>query len=88
MAKKYLLDEAYFDPLAAGAELLPGKHGYSHVIALSSAAKAYEVLGDAKYLAAIRNAWDMLEETQSTRRARGLPRRHSCARTKGNWGRA
>ena len=64
MAKKYLLDEAYFDPLAAGRNVLPGKHGYSHVIALSSAAKAYEVLGDAKYLAAIRNAWDMLEQTQ------------------------
>ena len=50
MAKKYLLDEDYFDPLAAGRNVLPGKHGYSHVIALSSAAKAYEVLGDAKYL--------------------------------------
>ena len=34
------------------------------MIALSSAAKAYEVLGDEKYLHAIRNAWDMLEETQ------------------------
>jgi DUF1680 family protein len=40
------------------------KHGYSHVIALSSGAKAYEVLGDEKYLRAIRNAWDMLEEQQ------------------------
>jgi uncharacterized protein len=34
------------------------------VIALSSAAKAYEVLGDPKYLRAIRNAWDMIEQTQ------------------------
>jgi DUF1680 family protein len=64
MAKLYLLDKEYFDPLAQGRNLLPGKHAYSHVIALSSAAKAYEVLGDAKYLDAIRNAWDMLEETQ------------------------
>ena len=47
-----------------GENILPGKHGYSHVIALSSGAKAYELLGDAKYLRAIRNAWDMLEETQ------------------------
>lgn len=63
MAKLYLLDE-FFDPLARGENVLPGKHGYSHVIALSSAAKAYEVLGDEKYLRAIRNAWDMIERTQ------------------------
>src|ERR1700722_1416792 len=55
LAKRYLLDE-YFDPLARGENVLPGKHGYSHVIALSSAAKAYEELGDEKYLRAIRNA--------------------------------
>jgi DUF1680 family protein len=64
MARLYLLNQEYFDPLAQGRNLLPGKHAYSHVIAFSSAAKAYEVLGDAKYLNAIRNAWDMLEETQ------------------------
>ncbi len=64
MAKKYLLDGLYFDPLAQNKNLLPGKHAYSHVIALSSAAKAYLMLGDPKYLAATRNAWDMLDETQ------------------------
>jgi uncharacterized protein len=64
MAKMYLLDEDYFNPLAEGRNILPGKHGYSHAIALSSGAKAYEVLGDARYLRAIRNAWDMLEQTQ------------------------
>src|SRR5262249_34465645 len=64
LAKRYLLDEGFFDPLARGENVLPGKHGYSHVIALSSGAKAYEVLGDEKYLRAIRNAWDMLEQTQ------------------------
>jgi DUF1680 family protein len=63
MARLYLLD-AFFDPLARGENVLPGRHGYSHVIALSSAAKAYEVLGDEKYLRAIRNAWDMIEQTQ------------------------
>jgi DUF1680 family protein len=63
MAKLYLLD-SYFDPLANGENVLPGRHGYSHVMALSSAAKAYEVLGDEKYLRAIRNAWDMIEQTQ------------------------
>ncbi|HZQ52453.1 MAG TPA: beta-L-arabinofuranosidase domain-containing protein [Bryobacteraceae bacterium] len=64
MGRTYLLNDAYFDPLARGENILPGKHAYSHVIALSSAAKAYEVLGDRKYLAAIRNAWDMLADTQ------------------------
>jgi DUF1680 family protein len=64
MARLYLLDQGFFDPLAQGENVLPGKHGYSHVIALSSAAKAYEVLGDEKYLRAIRNAWDMIEQTQ------------------------
>ncbi len=64
MAKLYLLDKEFFDPLAKGDNILPGKHGYSHVIALSSGAKAYEVLGDEKYLRAIRNAWDMIQQTQ------------------------
>src|SRR5215831_3481615 len=63
MAKLYLLDE-FFHPLANGDNILPGRHGYSHVIALSSAGKAYEVLGDEKYLRAIRNAWDMIDQTQ------------------------
>lgn len=64
MAKLYLLDNEFFNPLAEGRNILPGKHGYSHMIALSSGAKAYEVLGDEKYLRAIRNAWDMIEQTQ------------------------
>jgi len=64
MARLYLLDKEYFDPLARGENILPGKHAYSHAIALSSAAKAYLVLGDPKYLQAARNAWDMIETTQ------------------------
>jgi len=63
LARLYLLDD-FFHPLANGENVLPGRHGYSHVIALSSAAKAYEVLGDERYLRAIRNAWDMIEQTQ------------------------
>jgi len=64
MAKTYLLNREFFNPLSKGLNILPGKHGYSHVIALSSGAKAYQLLGDVKYLKAIQNAWDMLEETQ------------------------
>ena len=64
LARKYLLDSEYYVPLAQGENILPGKHAYSHVISLSSAAKAYLLVGDPKYLAAIQNAWDMLETTQ------------------------
>lgn len=64
MAKRYLLNATYFDPLSRGENVLPGRHAYSHCNALSSAARAYLVLGNAKYLEAIRNAWDMIETTQ------------------------
>jgi len=64
LAKKYLLNSTYFLPLSRGENVLPGRHAYSHCNALSSAARAYLVLGDAMYLKAVRNAWDMIEETQ------------------------
>ena len=50
MAKSYLLNATYFDPLSRGENVLPGRHAYSHCNALSSAARAYLVLGDRKYL--------------------------------------
>jgi len=65
LAKRYLMDGTYFDPLSRGENVLPGLHAYSHVNALCSAARAYLVLGEIKYLEAIRNAWDMIEEAQS-----------------------
>jgi uncharacterized protein len=61
LAVHYLLDKEWFDPLAAGIDVLPEKHAYSHTIALSSGAQAYLNLGDAKYLRALRNAWRFLE---------------------------
>jgi len=63
-AMAYLLDRDYFDPLAAGQDVLPGRHAYSHVIALSSAGKARLVLGDQKYLRAMQNASHLLQSTQ------------------------
>jgi hypothetical protein len=60
----YLLDRDYFDPLAAGQDVLPGRHAYSHVIALSSAGKARLALGDEKYLRAMQNAAQFLASTQ------------------------
>lgn len=57
LARHYLLDREFFDPLAAGQDVLPGKHAYSHTIALSSAGRAYLELGDPKYKRALENAW-------------------------------
>src|SRR5690349_20028400 len=39
-------------------------HAYSHVNSFSSAAMAYAVTRDAKYLRIIRNAYDFLKNTQ------------------------
>lgn len=61
LAVKYLLDAPYFDPLARGEDVLPGRHAYSHVMALSSAARAYAELGDPRYRAAAANGWRFLE---------------------------
>jgi DUF1680 family protein len=55
MARAYLLDDAYFFPLANGQNVLPGRHAYSHMNALASAAEAYVVDGDPRHLAAARN---------------------------------
>jgi hypothetical protein len=65
MAREYLMDGTYFDPLARGENVLPGLHAYSHVNALCSASRAYKVLGEPKYFEAARNAWQMIVKTQS-----------------------
>jgi uncharacterized protein len=64
MGEHYLADSWYWDPLAAGENVLPGKHAYSHVNAMSSAMQAYFVLGNDKYLRAARNGFDFVR-TQS-----------------------
>ncbi len=63
-AMRYLLNKEFFDPLARGEDVLPGRHAYSHAIALSSAGKAHLVLRDPKYLQAMQHAWTLLTETQ------------------------
>jgi len=65
LAKRFLADDWYFGPLAAGQNVLPGKHAYSHVNALSSAMQAYLVLGSEMHLQAARNGFDFLRTTQS-----------------------
>jgi uncharacterized protein len=63
-AVAYLLDREFFDPLARGEDVLPGRHAYSHVIALSSAAKARMVLGEVRYLRSMETAWRLLVAEQ------------------------
>ncbi len=65
LAVRFLDDQTYFDPLAAGVNVLPGRHAYSYVNALNSAMLAYFVLGSEKHLRAARNAFEMLVTTQS-----------------------
>jgi len=62
LAKRLLFNAEFFDPLARGENVLPGKHAYSHVNSLSSAAQAYLVLGDPKYLATIKNGFDFVRQ--------------------------
>jgi uncharacterized protein len=61
LAVHYLLNAEWFDPLAAGTDVLPTKHAYSHTIALSSGGKAYLATGDPKYKKALENAWRFME---------------------------
>jgi uncharacterized protein len=65
LALRYLEDDTYFNPLAAGNNVLPFEHAYSHVNAFSSAMQAYITLGSEKHLRAAKNGFEMLLTTQS-----------------------
>jgi uncharacterized protein len=65
LAKKFLEDDTYFNPLAEGNNVLPFEHAYSHVNAFSSAMQAYITLGSEKHLRAAKSGFDMLQRTQS-----------------------
>jgi hypothetical protein len=65
MAKKFLEDDTYFNPLSEGNNVLPFEHAYSHVNAFSSAMQAYITMGSEKHLRAAKNGFDMLQRTQS-----------------------
>ena len=60
LAVRFLPNSWYYEPLAAGENVLPGKHAYSHVNCLSSAMQAYFVLGDEKYLRAAVTGFDFV----------------------------
>jgi DUF1680 family protein len=62
LAARFLADDWYWDPLAAGHNVLPGKHAYSHVNAMSSAMQAYFVMGNEKYLRAAQNGFGFVRD--------------------------
>ena len=59
LGRRFLYDD-FFAALARGENALPGKHAYSHVNALSSAAQAYLALDNSMYLKAAHNGFDMI----------------------------
>jgi hypothetical protein len=59
LGRRFLYDE-FFAALARGENALPGKHAYSHVNALSSAAQAHLSLGNPMYLAAAQQGFAMI----------------------------
>ena len=59
-AIRFLLNKEYFDPLSRGENVLPKKHAYRHVNALSSAAQTYLVLEDEEYLQGARTGFRMV----------------------------
>src|SRR3546814_1685532 len=62
IGEQFLMDDSFFDPLAADQNVLPGLHAYRHVNALCSGVQAYLSLGDEKYLTAVTNAFHMIQE--------------------------
>jgi DUF1680 family protein len=75
LAKRFLFNDEYFDPLSRGENVMPGRHAYSHMNSLSSAASAYLALGEEKYLKAAKNAFTFVQE-QSYATGGWGPREH------------
>jgi DUF1680 family protein len=60
LGKRFLYDD-FFSALAAGENVLPGKHAYSHVNALGSAAQAHLTLHTPMHLQAASEGFSMIE---------------------------
>lgn len=74
LARRFIFSE-FFDPLAQGENALPGRHAYSHMNSLGSAAVSYLALGEKKYLDAARNGFRFVQE-QSYATGGWGPREH------------
>jgi hypothetical protein len=67
LAQRFLQDDAYFKPLAAGENALIHQHAYSHVNALSSAMQAYLTDGSDLHLRAAKNGFQfVLDQSYAT----------------------
>jgi DUF1680 family protein len=62
LAKRYLLDRTWFDPLSRNENVLDGHHAYSYCNSLNSGMQAYLDSGDTKYLRAATNGFRMIQE--------------------------
>ncbi len=60
LAQRFLQDDTYFGPLAAGQNILPGLHAYSHVNGLNSAMQAYLTDGSEMHLRAAKNGFQFV----------------------------
>jgi len=60
LARRFMYHE-FFLALARGDNVLPGKHAYSHVNGLSSAACGYLALGQSAYLDSARQGFDFID---------------------------
>jgi uncharacterized protein len=74
LGKRFIFHE-YFDPLSRNENDLPGRHAYSHVNALSSAAASYLAMDDIKYFHAARNGFSFVQQ-QSYATGGWGPREH------------
>jgi hypothetical protein len=61
LAVRFLNDKTFFDPLSRGEHVLAGRHAYSYVNSLSSAAQAFLTLGSEKHLQAAQNGFAMVQ---------------------------
>ena len=74
MGQRFLADDWYFNPLAAGENVLPGKHAYSHCNALSSACHGVLHPGQ-RQASPRRQKWIRLRPRPELRHRRLGPRR-------------
>jgi DUF1680 family protein len=65
LARHYLLDKNWFNPLSENQNVLANHHAYSFCNSLSSAMQAYIADGSEKHLRAASNAFAMIVKTQS-----------------------
>jgi uncharacterized protein len=61
LARRFIFHD-FFGPLSRGENALPGRHAYSHMNSLGSAAISYLALGQKEYLDAARNGFRFVQE--------------------------